>query len=164
MRPEILKCERVASMRHACAFPRRALAGPSRKSAALQNCNRVRDKVIRDTSADKRKPGDPLFFLMVNAQLAAQRADMSKVVPQKGSKSRSNQPPAAGGPSIKPPPRKPDCSGQAGVSAWRHHPARCRDCTTPRTAADSDLPSAGQQRKPYSPRPAPRGLFFATTK
>ena len=52
-------------MRHACAFPRRALAGPSRKSAALQNCNRVRDKVIRDTSADKRKPGDPLFFLMV---------------------------------------------------------------------------------------------------
>ena len=29
LRPEILKCERSASMRHACAFPRRALAGPS---------------------------------------------------------------------------------------------------------------------------------------
>ena len=100
------------------------------------------------TSSPQMEPGSAGRCICDGAaQLAAQRADRSRVVPPKGSKSRSNQPPAAGGPSIKPPPKKPDCSGQAGVSAWRHHPARCRDCTTPITAADSDLPSAGQQRK-----------------
>ena len=49
---------------------------------------------------------------------------------------------------------------QAGVNAWRHHPARCRDCTTPRTVVNSDLPSAGQQRTPIHHGPPLSGLFY----
>ena len=49
---------------------------------------------------------------------------------------------------------------QAGASAWRHHPARCRDCTTPRTAADIDLQRAGQQRTPIHHGPPLSGLFY----
>ena len=103
-----------------------------------------------------------LRFLHIHdgaAPLAAQCADL-----QGSSKSRSNQPPAAGGPSIKPPPKNPDCSGQAGVSAWRHHPARCRDCKAPITAADIDLQRAGQQRTPIHHSPRHAGFFIATSQ
>ena len=52
------------------------------------------------TSSPQMEPGSAGRCICDGAaQLAAQRADRSRVVPPKGSKSRSNQPPAAGGPS-----------------------------------------------------------------
>ena len=156
---EIFKCRIKPGAASAALPPPGRFGGPSLK----RRCGRTRGRRVkreRDaTRAFLKLVSSPARFNDGAAQLAAQRADTSKVVPPKGSKSRSNQPPAAGGPSIKPPPRKPDCSGQAGVSAWRHHPARCRDCTTPRTAADLDLQRAGQQRTPIHHGPPPRGLF-----
>ena len=155
---EIFKCRIKPGAASAALPPPGRFGGPSLK----RRCGRTRGRRVkreRDaTRAFLKLVSSPARFNDGAAPLVAQLADKSRVVPPKWSKSRSNQPQA--GHQSNRPPKKPDCSGQAGVSAWRHHPARCRDCTTPRTAADLDLQRAGQQRKPYSPRPAPRGLFY----
>ena len=147
----------IARRGQRCPTPPGRFGGPSLK----RRCGRTRGRRVkreRDaTRAFLKLVSSPARFNDGAAPLVAQLADKSRVVPPKWSKSRSNQPQA--GHQSNRPPKKPDCSGQAGVSAWRHHPARCRDCTTPRTAADLDLQRAGQQRTPIHHGPHHAGFF-----
>ena len=121
---EIFKCRIKPGAASAALPPPGRFGGPSLK----RRCGRTRGRRVkreRDaTRAFLKLVSSPARFNDGAAPLVAQLADKSRVVPPKGSKSRSNQPQA--GHQSNRPPKKPDCSGQAGVSAWRHHPARCR--------------------------------------